>query len=666
MKKFPLNEFGGENQQGEQSDVQPPWALKAQNCQFGPGYAGTRLGCYPHPSATFTDSRQVCGFYNHPYSDKSWVLRTTREPGNIGVTWNQYDGTGGATATLFITATPGYGTFAGFGRRVYAVGSDLLNESGRLAAIDLVSNTTPQVWMPPPTSTDFTTSSVTTFGTGQVTEGNHNFYILAESKTGFITRLGPINSISNGLPVAFLGASLLQNSSLAITLTPATSWNAEIVSLTLVATTSTNSARKYIVPNTRFVITNPALPVTFTFSIADVTLATGELATPWENIIYTGLDQAVSSDQPIKPYYCFQAGERLGLFFYDDVGPAMAFSDPSDYEHIALDRNVIRLPGGLKPSAGLWVQGTIYIFSQDRTFAYTDTGDDPVVWPQPREVDGKIGTGVPYGITLDSSGNGFVAHTTGLYPFSGGQFTQTPVTFWQPATWAAINWADPSFVMVDDKAKYRVMVSYRDISGTYKVGSWNYYEGFSPSRVKFSPYTYPFTCRWLGIVNNKGDARSGVQRLQLWLQSATQGKWMLDRSSLDAAKYTDCDFSGGAQVDYAVSPQRWRSAFLPSQDPGGQLWLHRHGLLRILGNGQYLYNVYGLDDVQSTTLKSYLGATYPIVLSAAAGKQVMTSYSMVNEKASLEVVLNDSTVGSFFVLSFLEHQYKLYARRRPS
>lgn len=665
---FPLDDFGGSNQRGESSDVKPPWAISSFNCEFEPGLVKTRRGIYPHPSNTFLEAYTIAGVYNHLYANTSYVFRGKQVPvTQINVRWNKYDGSGGAdTGIVLVTATPGYANFAGFGKRVYATVGNAAQDTGILGVVDVSNVTTPQTWFPPYTVAALGAVTVTDHGTGSgsTTAGLHNVYMLIQSKSGFITRVGPVVTVQSGIPIGFASFSATPNSKIDFSLAaPGGNWSGEIYSITLVATTSTNQARKYIVPGQTFIITSTAAPVTFTLDIADVTLATQIPATQYENVIYTGFQQTDPTVQPIQPYYCFQCGERLGLFYNDPaIGPTMAFSAPSAYEQFAFDRNMITLPGVAKPFAAKWTQGTIYIYTETGTFAYTDTGDDPVTWPTARSIDSKIGTSQPYGATVDSTGFGFVAHRTGLYPFAGGQYNQQSLTYWQPDAWDQVDWNDPSFSVCDDKEKYRCVVCCKDLSGVRHVYTWNYSAGYAPDQVKFSEYTYPHVMNWAVVILNYGDAQSAKRRLQLWMQASVATRWVLDRFPGSAVQYHDNDGVGDSIIAFY-----YRTAYLPPRPKPAQMMEHHYGLLRCVGLGSYTYRVYGLDDIVSVVVSDTTGTQKPLVIGAAPGKEYVVGYSMIAESASLELsVLPDDTVDPYIEISHWCHYYKPWSVRRAS
>lgn len=668
--QFPIDDFGGGNQRGERSDVKPEWAIEATNCEFEPGFLKTRKGVYPHPSSVFTEAGPVSGVYNHLYANKSYVYRAIQTPGtNVQVARAQYDGTGAtAGAPTLNTATPGYGTFAGFGKRVYCVLGNAAQDSGLLGAIDTTTLLQQAVWIPPLEGTEYTMAFVITPAVGQVTAGTHAFFLLVRSKTGFVTRTSPITTLSSGNPTPFATAGLSANDSITFTLTPVSTWSPDIYSIQLVAT-PINLVDRYIVVGTENVITSPTMNVVLTFDINDVDLTQlTQTNDTYDQVIYTGLNQAVSTDQPVKPYYCFQCGERLGIFYIDPFnGPTMGFSEPSNYEWFQFNRHMIQLPGAAKAIAGKWAQGTIYIYTENGTYAYVDTGGFPVTWPKPRVVDAKIGVSVPYAITLDSGGNGFVAHRTGLYAFEGGQYLQVPLSYWQPDSWDVIDWANPSISLTDDKEKYRAVFCYKDLSGTRHVLTWNYTNGFGPNDVKFSEYFYQSTViNWVTDVMNYGDAQSSKYRQQLWLQSNTVGRWLLDRFPNDATPYRDTDQTGGGPVARAVYPQKYRLAYLPPRPKPNQMQVHHFGLMRIIGNGNYVYKAYSLDDAITVTVSDVNGSPQVLTLSNSPGKETLVGYSLVSESASPELSLNDTNLDSFFEISHWGHFYKPWSMRRGS
>ena len=678
--KFPFEEFGGGNERGERSDVKPDWAIEASNVEFEPGFLRTRRGFYATTDADLNDSLAVGGAYNHLYAGKSYFIRSVRSPGSaISASICQYDGTaGGVGLASYSTSTPGYGSYAGFGKRIYVAHGNAAQTTGKLGVIDVTAPSTAfGVWMPPITLATIAAGlglSPSGAGTGKVNQGPHGYYLLFQSKTGFVTRLGPVSAVTEGIPGAFAVYDAgVNNYALTITITaPGGGWPTDLAAVYLVATTTTNLSKKYIVPNSKNTITSSGQTLSFVFDMADVTLATMPTTDQYESYVYTGLGiGAASTDQPIKPYYCFQAGERLGLFFEDDLGPAMAFSEPNAYEAFALDRNVIRLPGLKRPIAGKWTQHSIYIFAEDSTYSFTDTGGYPVTWPKPGTIDSKIGTLVPTGITLDTSGNGAVAHTTGLYMFSGGQYDQVPISFFQPTTWKKVNWGDPSISLCDDKENYRLVMGFKDFNNVRHLVSWNYMRGTDAQAVKFSEYFFDgcpsgYFPVWATIVTNYGDANSSSYRKQLWLQQGTYGQWILNRDSLDANPYQDSWYNGSTVTTTGIAVQRYRLAYLPPRPKDLQIYQHAFGVLRIVGSGSYRYKAYGLDDSQVVTVSDTSGNPINLVLSASPGKELVVAYQLISEMASVELINQSTSPGTYFALSYWCHYSKFYSARRGS
>lgn len=664
---FPLDDFGGSNQRGESSDVKPPWGIAALNCEFEPGFVRTRRGIYPHPSAAFAETDVIAGAYNHLYANTSYVFRGKRVAAtNLHVDWCDYTGAGGVNSAItYANAAPGYVNFAGFGKRVYATLGNAAQDTGIFGVMDVSNASAPQVWLPPYTLAGLGAVTVTLGApsSGQTTVGRHDVFMLIQTKSGFITRVGPLQTLIDGIPTSFAVFSANPNSTVDLSIAaPAGNWNGNIYSITLVATTSTNFVRKYIVPGQTFIITNYTAPVTFQLNMADATLATQIQATQYENVIYTGFKQTDPTVQPVQPYYCAPCGERMLLFYVDPlVGPTMAFSAPSAYEQFAFDRNMITLPGVAKPFAAKWTQGTIYIYTETGTFAYTDTGDDPVTWPTARSIDSKIGTSQPYGATVDSTGFGFVAHRTGVYPFAGGQYNQQALTYWQPDAWDQVDWSDPSFSITDDKEKYRCVVCCKDLFGVRHVYTWNYSGGYAPDQVKFSEYTYPHVINWVLEVLNYGDAESAKRRLQLWMQSSVSTKWVLDRFPGDATPYRDVDGTTTSNIAFY-----YRTAYLPPRPKPAQMMEHHYGLLRCVGSGNFQYAIFGLDDNLEVIVSDTDGSPKPLVVTTSPGKEYVVGYSMISESASLAISPSDAVLDTYIEISHWCHYYKPWSVRRAS
>lgn len=660
-----IAEFQGANYRGEASDVRPPWLLRAQDVEFEEGFVRTRRGFYGSPLRSV--GQVVSGFYAYLLGPESWLYTARHSGGGVSIEYGKYNE---APSTFTARAADGLGAvFAGIGNRMYYTGFDPDFEEGTFGVhLDIDgSPTLPRVWMPPITSGYVAPWTITpTTPAGFATAGIHNIALMFTSKTGFVTQRSPVSSLLTGAGLydSFLQANLTAGTQLQVQVTPTVGnpWPADAATVTLLATTASNRFRYFIVPEQTFAITSPTATITFNLNIADSALNLGTPFDAYENVLYEG--RFVASTQPIKPYYIFNCGERLGYFFKDpSFGYAIAFSKANDYEHITLDRHVRFLPQRAKPIAAKWTQGTIYVFTENATFAFTDTGDDPITWPQERSVDDKIGVNQPYALSLDTSGNGFVANRLGLFAFNGGVYSKIPMSYYiqedasgVQASWRNINWtmASGNIVSVaDDAENYRVLVC--SGSNMPVVHTFNYIGGVSAGKVKYSNLTIAGSIpNWVGIVQNNGDSHSSTRRQQLWMAPGA-GNWLLncppDDAGGNAVKYKDVINS----VDYPINSILWFPP-LPERHQGAGEQEHHYVQMRIKGTGTVDLVVLSLDDLMTTPNLSQ-------VLSSAPGKDLYFGFSLVSRAASARISIL-AVAGNWFSMSHFAQYWKPYATRR--
>jgi len=387
-------------------------------------------------------------------------------------------------------------------------------------------------------------------------------------------------------------------------------------------------------------------------------------ATPfdeYENVIYEGFFSA--NAQPIKPYYVFGCGERMGYLFKDpSFGYGIAFSKPNHYEHITMDRHVRYLPERAKPIAAKYTQGSIYVFTENGTVAFVDTGDDPVTWPKERTISDKIGVSQPYALSLDKSGDGVVAHRLGLYSFIGGNYSTLPLSYYMQedlentqSSWSDINWAIASgnlISVVNDAENYRILIC---SPGSTAVHVFNYLGGFTLNGVRYANLTLAGSIpSFLGTVQNNGDAHSSKRRQQLWMAPGA-GKWLLncppDDAGGNAVKYKDT-ING---TDYPINVILW-FPYLPERHQLAGEQEHHYTQLRAKGSGTLNLEVKSLDNLMTIGPLSQ-------TLSLAPGKDLYFGYSLITRSASARIEITQ-VVGSWLTLSHFAHYWKPYATRR--
>lgn len=655
-EKIVLTDFSGPNLIAEPTDVLPPFSLVSNNIDYTPGSVSTRLGFYAHRAGLMTGGL-VSGAFNFQRGSQSkliWCVVVGSDGLILEASYND------AAFNILGTGWPvGSGikgaSFAQYGRFVYVAPYDNNFIAGFPMVIVDMEPSTPIIYgafSPPLSNAQFTFTTVVSAG-GDVTIGDHVYAVVFQDKTGFLTRPSPVQPIA-GLPPIYPTVTVTTaGQKISVTITPATTWPLNLDKAFLVTTSATNLARLLYVPIAGATVSaGAATPVVFgDMTVADIILD--------EQLDIGDLESVATQDSvgnaPFFPYFVFPCGDRMGYLAYqgiifDNQTYSILISDPGDPQHITPDRHVFQLPQQRQPSCAFAFQGTVYFFGPNWTYAYTDTGDVPVLWPRPNTVDDKLGTGHPYGISIDATGFGFVAHRTGLYLFQGGQYGKLPVSYWQTPLWNQINWSARQFNVVIDAERFRVNVFAAFMDGTRKILVWDYTNGFTPDAIQFSVHTVDGLdnqAEWGLIVMNRGDAQDTSQRQHLWISLLTSTPWYLARNARDSDPYLDGTSLIGStyQLPYLPGPQR-------------EVLVHEHHALEIRaqGIGGLLITAYPLDQLTSQVLAA-------TSLLPAPGKEYTRFLDIRSEGLSYKFT-NSHAAGDWFRISTVRHFHVPYARQR--
>lgn len=654
-ERLEIVDFRGADLLSEATDVAPPWCLSAINVDYSPGNFATRTGYYAHRNAMGTFG-PVSSAFNFQYGSISALLWCIDN--GSGLLYHYAAVQNAVTPTLVglgSSTFPGGASYAQWGKFVYVAQYDGFFNSGvGLAIVDMTTGPAFAIWPSfnrPMLTTEFLTITPTVAAGGDVTPGDHVLAIVLQDVTGFVTRPSPIGAI---LPTPAYPTVTVSTTGQKITVvvTPASTWANWWRTAFLVMTTASNKARLLYVPiNSQSIPYGTSTAITFdAVTVPDVILAEqldiGDLESVATNTI--------GGSPAFDPYFVFPCGSRMGYFFYQGqiAEPQtynIAISEPGDPQHITPDRHVFQLPQQRQPNSAVYVQGTLYVFGPNWTYAYTDTGEVPVLWPAPRTVDGKIGTAHPYGASIDSSGFGFVAHRTGLYVFSGGQYEQIPISYYQTPFWNTIDWSELVFNVVIDAERFRVLVFCKMTDGTRKILVWDYTDGVTPKKVKFSVHTLSDSlgvARFGLIMMNRGDAQSSNYRQHLWIAMNTSSIWQLARTDQDATPFLDGTFN---------IPMTYQMPLLPGVRRD---LVHEHHAieLRAIGVGSLRTTSYKLDLTASQTL-----AVTPLTVTPA---KEFTRFLDLRSEGVSHKFQNSTAAGDYVVVSTLRHYHKPYARQR--
>lgn len=626
----------------EATDVPPSRALASNNCEFGVGTVSTRRGF----SSVWDPNEPITSMFNWvkgadlPSTAGSWLVYYSPSSGKCRAVYNLATP---APADLFTQAT-GAGVFcASGGTRLY-VATFKADGTGagacRVVGIYGAAINTDSAFLGPIT----TAPSLAAYSTGSVTKGLHRVGYVIETRNGFMGKLCPSDSAG-----AFLTTSnitVAAGKQIRMVVNPA-AWPTEASKVSVFMSPVSNPNRYILVPGLFAMVPGgSALSVTLDININDEDLlSTGTEITDNLNLL-TATPAGVA---PFNPHVVLEHGNRI-VYVTDLAGISQAYvSEPEKAQVITADRHVLYLPGFRKITTGFSNRGSLYLLGPHWTYVTEDNGLKPVQWPTPRLVDGTIGAMGPRCVTVNASqGFAAVAHTTGLYVFSGGAYGTRPLSYYNEPEWKRINWNYASTVQVlDDKDKQQlyVIAPLDAATAPSHILMWDYADGLSPEKVSFSLWSLAGYAPGAGaIVQNPS-----TKQLELWLGKATAGKVLRQMTSTaDATPYND---------DSAAINWQYQTALLPGMAHDiGTVYGHYGVQFRATGAGTLGIIAKGLDNVKASNAMTQ-------VLAAAPAKEYTKRYyrddaaqgPLISESASYLFSMN--VANQWCSLSSYQHYF---------
>ncbi len=595
-------------------------ALQSQNVSFIPGQVRTRLGF----SLAVTTIDAISAMFNWLSSLGNlliWFRLSDRSVQYIDV-----------AAPVPATLIPGdlsgsAATFAEAGARLYLsfFGALGLGASGARVVTYAGGFVSDLAFLPP---IIYTPSDPTEPSGGTVTPGLHYFGYLIEYRSGFITRPSPdsgvgVPSATTFQPVVFTAAG---SKNLSWTLN--TTWPTGAINVYPIMTRVANAAQLYQIPGvSAAVVGGAASSITFTIDISDDLLAaTGIDVTDSLSL----LTNSVANVPQFYPSRVFTHGDRMVyvITLPDSVGNqagALLVSDLSAYQRIALDRNLVQLPGQKSIVTGFSLDGTLFILGPQWTYRTADNNGDPTTWATPILVDGRRGTLAVRGVEVAPSGTyAWIASQDGLYFFQGS-FPALPISYYNQNFWDRINWSAAQTVQIKDDPgakKVYVMVCLDDaVTPSHKL-TWDYTNGFEPIPGNFSfDFVQSYAMGAMEVVKNSlpGQVTAAKQTQSLWLGSSGGDGILRRNSATDANPYLDNGQPIFALYETALYPQEGSA--------DGEIWQHHGADYRVTGSGILNIVAYALDHAQSYNLAQ-------LTLSTSPGLMPHRSFDLISEGAS--------------------------------
>ncbi len=628
--------WGGAQTLPDPLSVPTTKALQSQNVSFIPGNVRTRLG-FSLAIATLDGITAMFDWLSSLGNLLVWFRSSDKSV--------QYaDISAPAPTTLIAGSLSGIAaTFAEAGARLYLsfFGALGLGASGARVVTDAGGFVSDLAFLPPIT---YVPGAPTEPDAGLVTVGDHFLGYLIEYRSGFITRPSPDSGV--GFPSVATFQPLLFTSAGAkdLSWTLNTTWPVGAINVYPIITRVANNAQWYQIPGVSAAVVGGApSSITFVINISDQQLAaTGIDVTD----SLTLLTNSVANVPQFFPSRVFTHGDRMVyvITLPDSVGNqagALLVSDLGDYQHIALDRNLVRLPGQKGIVTGFSLDATLFILGPQWTYRTADNQGDPTTWATPILVDGRRGTLAVRGVEVAPSGTyAWIASQDGLYFFQGS-FPALPISYYQQQFWDRINWDAAQAVQIKDdpgQKKVYVMVCLDDaITPSHKL-TWDYTNGFDPVAANFSgpDFLQNFAMGAMEVVKNSlpGQVTAAKQTQSLWIGSSGGDGILRRNAATDTNPYLDNGQPIFALYETALYPQEGSA--------DGEIWQHHGADYRVTGSGILSIVAYTLDHAQSYDLAQ-------LNLSNSPGLMPHRSFDLISEGASHLITQGQSLIvdGSF-------------------
>lgn len=319
-------------------------------------------------------------------------------------------------------------------------------------------------------------------GSGVVDTGTKYFGIVLQTRSGGETPPGPTDN-----PGVFgrieAKSYNVANPNRTLTVNVTAAWPADAAFAYLIATTSTNSDRFYVVPIDKVAVPGGATTtVSFVLNISDA-----ELSRQGRDIIAEGLTRIKSSTTgapAIRPHLIMPYQDRMVYA----VGNILYISNPFKPQWITEDQHTRQMLKKELITSMFTLNNSLFPCSRQSVNEANASGDLPVEWPSFREVSNKVGTRWLRGAAPNPShGYALIAHQSGIFRFDGQAFDAEPITENSRAVWKRINQSSfpAEFFIDDDPERQQVYcLAPIDSATVNTLLVWDYSAGMRPGRVK--------------------------------------------------------------------------------------------------------------------------------------------------------------------------------------
>jgi len=349
------------------------------------------------------------------------------------------------------------------------------------------------------------------------------------------------------------------------------------------------------------------------------------------SVYFTQLSQTIAGTSPIDPSVIVPYGQRMCYVALDGSGvPVVYVSEPGNPQQVISAFGGVYLPGNLSILTVFALGRVLHILGPHWSYSTTDNNNEPSTWAQPQIVDGLIGCGGPFCVSVDASQTyAWIADDTGFWLFSGS-FPDRPISYYQQGDWNRINFAQQNKIFViDDKTNLRVHViaPLDGATDPTHILTWDYSLravdsagiNVSPEQVKYSLDNiaggYALGCGCM--VQNNTTLRS-----ERWLAPTSTSQYVLrQNTAADTNPYRD---NGTTPIN-----SKYQTSLLPKGSNIGQVYQHHGAHLRLTGTSANL-TAYALDGTTST-------GPFALTVSALPAKEILQQFYLLSEGASLQI-----------------------------
>jgi hypothetical protein len=517
------------------------------------------------------------------------------------------------------------------------------------------------------------TVALTEPSAGVCDAGTHYVGVLFQTRSGYWTRPGPVDSslVLQPANISSAGSKIVR-----ATITPATTWPTWISKVQLIYTTTLNNFEYYVVPGTQTAVTaGGATPAVIDVNVSDVQLravgsqGAGTLADDYFSL----LSMDASNAAPFSVKFVLPWGNRM--VWFGNYGGIDSFfpSDELNPEWISADQHIQQLPGGLPIGSAFVLNTKLYVVSSSGgMFEFTDNGGRPSDFQPPRMIDSRISVVGPFSTTTASNGGyAFIAAHQGLYVYSGGVFPQIPLSYYQSSEWQKMTF-DPTnglLPTVKDFPQQNIVVVQNTANSGLHV--FDYKDGITPATVRYNywwvvlpPPFFPSSFVGTEVVFNP------VKKIwELWW-SLWDNDYGINRVKSSVAG----DSATTLYRDYLTSGTaydilwKYQTSLLPH---GGEGQMYDHQACRVRAyalqtTGKLWIRPSDLDD------QTYASpAACPINLTQNPGKMFLAPYDLQGEKITYSMTNYDPaiTVGSLgaangISMTEISHYFRPWADAR--